>query len=329
MNCPLRGKTVKENNNFTYFRPIKMGLRERFASFRKDIRTSWLIRHAKPKQDEKRKYHVSLCIMFKDEALYLREWLEYHLMVGVDHFYMYDNNSSDGYESVIKSYLEEGLVTLIPWPKEHSQVEGYEDCIRRFQSESDWIGFIDVDEFLVPVAEESLVTFLDRFSNRPSVLVYWRFFGSGGMINRDTKRLVTEDFVVASEKLYTKGKCFFNSNFDYLFGSEKNKSMFHFLWTVSNGKPVPPVDAFGHTMYRSWYLKRKTMTIPIQINHYTLKSYMEHKEKDKKGDVYYDRPTHDDRLFFLRDMRCTVADYHIFKYVTELKLRLDAREKKN
>ena len=303
-----------------------MGLKECLKAVRDDLRYSWILFNDKPGRVERRKHHISLCIMFKDEAPYLREWIEYHLMVGVDHFYMYDNNSSDGFDSVIDCYLKEGLVTLVRWPKGHSQVEGYEDCLKRFQSESDWIGFIDVDEFLVPVEEESVVTFLDRFARRPAVLVYWRYFGSGGMARRDTKRLVIEDFVVASEKLYSKGKCFFNSNFDYLFGSEKNKSMFHYLWTVSDGKPVPPVDEFGHTVYRDWYLKRRTMAIPIQLNHYTLKSLEEHREKDKKGDVYYDHPTHDDWLFFLREKRCSVADYKIFKYVTELKLRLEARE---
>ena len=320
---------MKGNDTFTFFRPITRSRRDCFAVLLKNMYYSWLIKKDKPKRNGKRKHHISLCIMFKDEATYLREWIEYHLMVGVDHFYMYDNNSSDGYESIIESYLEEGVITLIPWPKDHAQVEGYEDCIKRFQSESDWIGFIDVDEFVVPVAEESLVTFLDRFSNRPAVLVYWRLFGSGGMIERDTERLVTEDFVVASEKLYTKGKCFFNSNYDYLFGSPKNKSMFHYLWTVSGGKAIPPVDVFNHTTYKEWHPNRKVKDIPIQINHYTLKSYKEHKEKDKKGDVYYDHPTHDDRLFLLRDRRGTVADYRIFKYITELKLRLEAREKKD
>ena len=322
-----KSKVVKENVNFTYFRPLTIGPLDYLRAFFKNIRDLKLIRNSKPKRDLKRKYHVSLCIMFKDEAPYLREWIEYHLMMGVDHFYLYDNNSSDGFENVIGPYLQLGFLTLIPWPKEHSQVEGYEDCIRRFQSESDWIGFIDVDEFLVPVKEESLVTFLDRFHNTPSVLVYWKFFGSGGMVRRDTGRLVTEDFVVATEKLCSKGKCFFNSNFDYLFDSENNKSMFHYLWTDSDGIPVPPVDAFGHTVHKSLYLIRKPLAIPIQINHYTLKSYWEHKEKNIKGDVYYDHPTHDDRLFFHRDRRCSATDYQIFKYVTELKLRLEAREK--
>ncbi|MDO5132523.1 MAG: glycosyltransferase family 92 protein [Eubacteriales bacterium] len=276
------------------------------------------------KRSEKRKYHISLCIMFKDEAPYLREWIEYHRMIGVDHFYMYDNLSSDGFEAVIGPYVEEGVVTLIRWPHEHAQVRGYEDCIRRFQGESDWIGFIDVDEFLVPVEEESLVTFLDRFSRRPSVLVYWRFFGSGGMLRRDVTRLVTEDFVVASEKLYTHGKCFFNSNYDYLYGHPKNRTMFHNLWTVSRGIPVPPVNIFDRTTVRGWH--RGGRKIPIQLNHYAIKSFEEHREKDKKGDVYYSYPTHGDDVFYMRDRRCSVPDYHIFKYLAELKRRMEERE---
>lgn len=319
----LSSKTVKDNDTFTFFRPITRNLREYISVFIKNLSYTWLIRKDKPKRNEKRKHHISLCIMFKDEAVYLREWIEYHLMVGVDHFYLYDNNSSDDYESVIGKYRNEGVVTLTHWPKEHAQVEGYEDCIRRFQQESDWIGFIDVDEFLVPVAEESLVSFLDRFSNRPAVLVYWRLFGSGGMLSRDMKRLVTEDFVVASEKLYSKGKCFFNSNYDYLFDSELNKSMFHYLWTVSGGKPIPPVDVFGYTCFKNWFPDRKIKKIPVQLNHYVLKSLEEHREKDKKGDVYYDHPTHGDDVFFLRDKRSSVPDYRIFKYVAELKARLN------
>ncbi len=320
---------MRERDVLTYFRPPKRGLKALLKTVSRNLYYSWVVKHDKPERNEKRKYHVSLCVMFKDEAPYLREWLEYHMLVGVDHFYLYDNNSSDGFESIISSYQKEGLVTLVRWPHEHSQVKGYEDCITRFQGESDWIGFIDVDEFLVPVAEESLVTFLDRFSRRPAVLVYWRYFGSGGMLTRDTSRLVTEDFVIASEKMFTKGKCFFNSNYDYLFDPVRNRSMFHYLWTVSGGKAVTPVDVFDHTTYRDWYPNRRVKRIPLQINHYTVKSLAEFREKNKKGDVYYDHPTHGDNVFHDRDNKCHVPDYHIFRYMDKLKLKLAEREAKD
>ncbi len=320
----LKDNIIKENATFRYLRPQrKKSLVKKVLAVVVNVVYRLLIRLDPPKREQKRKYHISLCIMFKDEAPYLREWIEYHRMIGVDHFYMYDNNSSDGFEAILALYRDSGLVTLIPWPRQHAQVDGYEDCIRRFQSESDWIGFIDVDEFLVPVEEDSLAPILDRFRHCPSVLVYWRFFGSGGMLRRDRSRLVIEDFVVASEKLYTKGKCFFNSNYDYLWDHEKNKSMFHELWTVSHGIAIPPVDIFGHTTLWSWYQASGTKNIPMQLNHYAVKSLEEHREKNQKGDPYYDHPTHGDEVFFGRDRRCEVPDFHIFKYLSALKIRLD------
>lgn len=318
-----KSNLIKDNKTFTYFRPKgKRSLPGRLYTMLVNFYYELLILLDPPKRNEKRKYHISLCIMFKDEAPYLREWIEYHLMIGVDHFYMYDNNSSDGFEEVLAPYKEKGIITLIPWPHQHAQVAGYEDCIRQFQSESDWIGFIDVDEFLVPIEENSIVPILDQFSHCPAVLVYWRFFGSGGKLQRDRSRLVIEDFVVASEKLYTKGKCFFNSNYDYLWNCSKNKSMFHMLWTVSHGIHVPPVDIFGHTMVRGWQRTDGTEKIPIQLNHYAVKSLEEHREKDKKGDVYYDHPTHGDEVFFGKDLRCDTPDYHIYKYLSALKQRM-------
>ena len=43
-------------------------------------------------------YDLSVCAIFKDEASYLKEWIEYHKLVGVQHFYLYENeNESDDF----------------------------------------------------------------------------------------------------------------------------------------------------------------------------------------------------------------------------------------
>ena len=202
----LKGKFIKGNKTFTYFRPMRKRSPVGYLFVMLvNLFYTLLIRLDPPKRNQKRKYHISLCIMFKDEAPYLREWIEYHRMIGVDHFYMYDNNSSDGFEEVLAPYQEEGLITLIPWPRQHAQVDGYEDCIRQFQDESDWIGFIDVDEFLVPIEEESLAPVLDRFCHCPAVLVYWRFFGSGGMLQRAmiAAAIVTKPKLLIADEITT------------------------------------------------------------------------------------------------------------------------------
>lgn len=67
------------------------------------------------------KYRISLCLIFKNEAPFLKEWLDYHLTVGIDHFYLYNNNSDDNFKDILQPYIEKGLVTLVDWPYEHSQ----------------------------------------------------------------------------------------------------------------------------------------------------------------------------------------------------------------
>lgn len=59
------------------------------------------------KASDDKKYYVSICGIFKDEAFYLKEWIEYHKKAGVDHIYLYNNNSTDNYLTIIKPYLEE------------------------------------------------------------------------------------------------------------------------------------------------------------------------------------------------------------------------------
>lgn len=62
-------------------------------------------------REEQKKYYVSICAIFKNEAKYLKEWIDYHLIVGVDHFYLYNNYSDDNYEKVLKPYIQRQLVT--------------------------------------------------------------------------------------------------------------------------------------------------------------------------------------------------------------------------
>ena len=41
-----------------------------------------------------KKHFLSVCAIFKNEGRFLKEWLDYYLLAGVDHFYLYDNGSN-------------------------------------------------------------------------------------------------------------------------------------------------------------------------------------------------------------------------------------------
>lgn len=60
-------------------------------------------------------YELVMAAMFKDEAPYLREWILYHRMVGVEHFWLYNNDSTDNWSEVLAPFIDEGLVDVIPW----------------------------------------------------------------------------------------------------------------------------------------------------------------------------------------------------------------------
>lgn len=128
-------------------------------------------------------------MQFKNEAPYIEEWLQFHMLVGVDHFYLYDDASTDNYLEILNPYIEKGLVELYPSPKvsgmEHSweprQLASYQDAVTRAQGNAEWIALIDCDEILIPMGEENLPKILaNRFSKADGIYVNWRNFGTSG-----------------------------------------------------------------------------------------------------------------------------------------------------
>lgn len=97
-----------------------------------------------------KKYKISICAIFKNEAHNMKEWIEFHKIVGIQHFYMYNNFSEDNYIEVLKSYIEEGLVTLVEWPIELGQFPAYKNFYETYRGETNWVSFLDLDEFITP-----------------------------------------------------------------------------------------------------------------------------------------------------------------------------------
>jgi hypothetical protein len=93
--------------------------------------------------------HLAICAIFRNEAPYLREWIEFHRLVGVQKFHLYQNRSEDDYESVLRPYIDEGLVDLTDWPRQPPcQIESYRDFISQHAGKPWWVAFLDCDEFL-------------------------------------------------------------------------------------------------------------------------------------------------------------------------------------
>jgi hypothetical protein len=122
---------------------------------------------------------VVVCIV-KDEAEYLEEWLAYHVALGVDHFIVYDNGSTDGSAELLERYINHGLVTRIDWPLGGGQLAAYNHSLRMFGATARWLAYYDVDEFLVPLIDDDIPTFLARFEEAAVVRVPRVEFGFSG-----------------------------------------------------------------------------------------------------------------------------------------------------
>ena len=126
------------------------------------------------------KPYLSVCGIYLNEAPYLREWVEFHRLVGVERFYLYNNRSTDNHREVLAPYLEEGLVELTDWDMFPGQMQAYDDCLERHRDDSHWIAFIDLDEFLFSPLGRPVPEIVGEFEEHPAVAAHWCTFGNSG-----------------------------------------------------------------------------------------------------------------------------------------------------
>ena len=99
-------------------------------------------------------YELGVVTLFRNEAKYLKEWIEYHHMLGEEHFLLYNDRSVDDWEKVLEPYVKSNLVEVIDHHAPPGmaifpgwQTMAYQDGLRRSQGNTKWLAFIDIDEF--------------------------------------------------------------------------------------------------------------------------------------------------------------------------------------
>lgn len=125
---------------------------------------------------------IAICLIIKDENEHLHEWLNHHRAIGIDHFYIYDNNS----EIPVAEYLKnENDVTVKLWESTQpgvAQTSAYEDCCVNYKNDADQIAFIDNDEFIelddrFKTIQEVFVYLEKQYGEIDAIGVYWRMYG--------------------------------------------------------------------------------------------------------------------------------------------------------
>jgi hypothetical protein len=124
----------------------------------------------------------------------LREWIEFHRVVGAERFFLYNNLSVDDHAEELAAYVDAGIVVLIDWPEEPGQYGAYSHCLREHRGDSRWIAFLDLDEFLFSPTTQPLPEILVEFEEFPAVGVNLALFGTSGHVT-PPPGLVIENYV--------------------------------------------------------------------------------------------------------------------------------------
>jgi hypothetical protein len=280
----MRGeKTAKSSLKMTWIKPMR--LFKKRPPFSKQIRIS-------PPDPMPNRHGIAVVTMLKDEESYVDEWLAFHQSVGVRHFIIYDNGSTDQTESIIKSKLSEGELTLVPWAGRmvdmsagsqlNNQVIASAHAILNFGSAYRWMAFIDVDEFLLPKIGSTVEESLRGVGGFPNISLPWHMFGTsghnvrpqGGVLRNFTMRSAEP---ISRRKNATNFKCIVDP-------CEVTEVSVHHFETRQYGDRT--CNDAGVVFSRR---DRKTPSFysskNLQLNHYYTKSIEEFEEKIRRGPV--------------------------------------------
>lgn len=97
------------------------------------------------------KTKLCACTMVWNKAQFIREWVLFHTFMGVEKYFVYDNDSDDNTEEVLDS-LSDYNVSRMVWPWIKTQQAAFSHCTILARDQCEAMLFTDVDEYIHPIA---------------------------------------------------------------------------------------------------------------------------------------------------------------------------------
>ena len=142
---------------------------------------------------------VSVAAIFRDDAPYLKEWIDYHRSIGVEYFWLYNDISEDNWKEVLQPYIDAGIAEVIDWADCREkikvwptiQIEAYRHAIAHAAGKTKWLALIDTDEFILPMKNTTLQKCLTTyFPQAHAIYAQWRVFGTNGIWLEDHESML-------------------------------------------------------------------------------------------------------------------------------------------
>jgi len=219
---------------------------------------------------------IIICVA-KKEHDYIEEFVKYHLALGFKYIYIYDNEDTPTYESILHKYKDN--IKVIHFPQPGLQYIALEHFINNYLFTTDitHVAHIDVDEFIVLKKHKNIVDFINEYivDDCQGIGMNWRFFGSSGKTEKTKNEPNTIRFIMCEKNGNNHIKTIFKK--DNFLRYNTCHDVFY---------------SFGHTkstmgnIIQGPFNNNIDLSV-IQLNHYKCKTLNEFKHIRTRGKADY------------------------------------------
>jgi hypothetical protein len=228
---------------------------------------------------------ISICTVARNEGRYILEWVAYHLTIGIDRIFVYDNESSDSTSQLLSGLQTKGYLRYRWWatpPDRSPQLSAFEHYIEVNRTSPSFVAFLDLDEFVaLPDDCQTIREYFHRqnlFREEVSAIaVNQRVFGSSGELNYRPEYVIKR-FHMTADPDYIENCWFKTFARPSRIGRIPNPHYVH----LESGHYT---TAIGQDLDAASVAEGKTSVVTegLRINHYILKSLEEFRAKQQRG----------------------------------------------
>ncbi|GCE82243.1 glycosyltransferase family 2 protein [Komagataeibacter diospyri] len=240
------------------------------------------------------KYNFSVAVCARWEKSYILEWLTYYKSIGYDHVYLYcnDDNPDELYREILPFVVGNNkFVTFIHFKGQGLQQQMYLHFLSNYHQETEWVSFLDVDEFLDIPAFKNISDLVHHYPEADCIVFYWIVFGHNGY-EKSPSGSVLENYKKRARQInqFTKYIC----KTEYLLDDKIFSPAGFGFWHNPAGhsyKEIRVVDVLHRTNFdpntlspKEIHAIQKTAT----VHHYMIKSreYLKHRINRGTGGAF-------------------------------------------
>ena len=131
-------------------------------------------------------YDLAILAKFSTESHVLKEWIEHHLLEGVQHFYLINQNSTDDFLTILQPYMDKNIVEVKTSIDNNDLSKNYNELFaEKCKRETKWLLVCNLDEFVYSTKKKRIIDYLNMLPGEVSqIYLFSKYFGSNSQIHQ-------------------------------------------------------------------------------------------------------------------------------------------------